>query len=56
MLRKGQFMGLDWNRMMRLQSQVMTGTHELNNSNKMEICMKAEENNLAWYVNNFNER
>ena len=29
MVSKGQFMGLDWNRIMWLHSQVMTGTHEL---------------------------
>ena len=29
---KGQFMGLDWNRITRLHSEVMTGTHELSNS------------------------
>ena len=27
MVSKGQFMGLDWNRITRLHSQVMTGTH-----------------------------
>ena len=32
MVSKGQFVGLDWNRITRLHSQVMTGTHELNNS------------------------
>ena len=32
MVSKGQFMGLDWNRITRLHSQVMTGTHELTNS------------------------
>ena len=29
MVSKGQFMGLDWNRITRLHSQVMTDTHEL---------------------------
>ena len=29
MASKGQFMGLDWNRITRLHSQVTTGTHEL---------------------------
>ena len=28
MVSKGQFVGLDWNRITRLHSQVMTGTHE----------------------------
>ena len=29
MVSKGQFMGLHWNRITRLHSQVMTGTREL---------------------------
>ena len=29
MASKGQFVGLDWNRITRLHSQVMTGTQEL---------------------------
>ena len=29
MVSKGQFVGLDWNHIMRLHSQVMTGTQEL---------------------------
>ena len=29
---KGQFVGLDWNRITQLHSQVMTGTHEHTNS------------------------
>ena len=32
MMSKGQFVGLAWNRIMRLHSQVMTGTQELTNS------------------------
>ena len=32
MLNKGQFLGLDWIRIARLHSQVMTGTHELTNN------------------------
>ena len=32
MVSKGQFMGLHWNRITRLHSQVMTVTHELTNS------------------------
>ena len=32
MVSKGQFVGLDWNRIMRLHSQVMTGTYELTKS------------------------
>ena len=28
MVSKGQFVGLDWNRITRLHSQVMTGTQE----------------------------
>jgi len=31
MVSKGQFVGPDWNLIMRLHSQVMTGTHELTN-------------------------
>ena len=29
MVNKGQLVGLDWNRIARLHSQVMNGTHEL---------------------------
>ena len=29
MVSKGQFVGLDWNRITRLHSQVMTGTHNI---------------------------
>ena len=32
MVRKGQFVGVDWNRITRLHSQAMTGTHEVTNS------------------------
>ena len=32
MVSKGQFVGLHWNCITRLHSQVMTGTHELTNS------------------------
>ena len=32
MVSKGQFVGLDWNRITRLHSQVMTGTQEVKNS------------------------
>ena len=32
MVSKGQFVGLDWNRIARLHRQVTTGTHELTNS------------------------
>ena len=32
MVSKGQFVGLDWNRITRLHSQVVTGTQELTNS------------------------
>ena len=32
MVSKGQFMGLDWNRITWLHSQVTTGTYELTNS------------------------
>ena len=32
MVSKGQFVGLDWNRIARLHSQVTTGTRELTNS------------------------
>ena len=37
MVSKGQFMSLDWNRITWLHSQVMTGTHELTNSNHAVI-------------------
>ena len=29
MVSKGQFVGLDWNRIARLHSQVTTGTHDV---------------------------
>ena len=32
MVSKGQFVGLDWNRITRLHSQVMIGTQEVKNS------------------------
>ena len=32
MVNKGQFIGLDWNHITRLHSQVMTGTQELTKS------------------------
>ena len=32
MVSKGQFVGLDWNRITRLHSQAMTGTREFPNS------------------------
>ena len=32
MVSKGQFVGLDWNRITRLHSQAVTGTQELTNS------------------------
>ena len=32
MVGKGEFVGLDWNRIARLHSQVMTGTYKLTNS------------------------
>ena len=32
MVSKGRLVGLDWNRVARLQDQAMTGTHELTNS------------------------
>ena len=32
MVSKGKLVGLDWNRIMRLHSQVMTGTYELTKS------------------------
>ena len=32
MVSKGKFVGLDWNRITWLHSQVMTGTHEHTNS------------------------
>ena len=32
MVSKGQFIGLNWNRIAWLHSQVMTGTNELGNS------------------------
>ena len=32
MVSKGQFVGLDWNRITRLHSQVTTGTQELTNT------------------------
>ena len=40
MVSKGQFVGLDWNRITRLHSQVMTGTHEP--TNYKCFCLKCE--------------
>ena len=37
MVSKGQFVGLDWNRITRLHSQVMTGTQELTNSMRCHL-------------------
>ena len=37
MVSKGQFMGLDWNHITRLHSQVMTGTNELTNSITLSV-------------------
>ena len=36
MVSRGQFVGLDWSRNTRLHSQVMTGTHELTMSVRLE--------------------
>ena len=38
MVSKGQFVGLDWNRIMRLHSQAMTGTQEVKNSLTASRC------------------
>ena len=38
MVSKGQFVGLDWNRITRLHSQVMTGTQEVKNSLTASRC------------------
>ena len=35
MVKKGQFMGLDWNRITLLHSQVMTGTREFLKNKKL---------------------
>ena len=40
MVSKGQFVGLDWNRIARLHSQVMTGTQELTNSIRRAVTLK----------------
>ena len=37
MVSKGQFMGLDWNRITRLHSQVMTGTHDITTASRCHI-------------------
>ena len=34
---KGQFVGLDWNCIARLHSQVMPGTHELTNCGTVDV-------------------
>ena len=48
MVSKGQFMGLDWNRITRLHSQVMTGTHELTvNLTYFYNCLSAATYKLA---------
>ena len=38
MVSKGQFVGLDWNRITRLHSQVMIGTQEVKNSLTASRC------------------
>ena len=38
MVSKGQFVGLDWNRITRLHSQVMIGTQEEKNSLSASRC------------------
>ena len=38
MVSKGQFVGLDWNRITQLHSQVMTGTQEVTNSLTASCC------------------
>ena len=38
MVSKGQFVGLDWNRIARLHSQVMIGTQEVKNSLTASRC------------------
>ena len=38
MVGKGQFVGLDWNRITRLHSQAMTGTQEVKNSLTASRC------------------
>ena len=38
MVSKGQFVGLDWNRITRLHSQVMKGTQEVKNSLTASRC------------------
>ena len=38
MVSKGQFVGLDWNRITRLHSQAMTGTQEVKNSLTASRC------------------
>ena len=37
MVSKGQFVGLDWNRITRLRSQVMIGTQEVKNSLRVGV-------------------
>ena len=41
MVSKGQFLGLDWDRITRLHSQVMTGTQELTNWTASHYHIKA---------------
>ena len=38
MVSKGQFVGIDWNRITRLHSQVMIGTQEVKNSLTASRC------------------
>ena len=40
MVSKGQFVGLDWNRITRLHSQVMTGTQARSNLIIMLMCVE----------------
>ena len=46
MVSKGQFVGLDWKRIARLHSQVMTGTQELTNSIALSQHIKMQPTNL----------
>ena len=47
MVSKGQFVGLDWNRITRLHSQVMTGTRELTNGIIVVLITKSRSRSLV---------
>ena len=50
MVSKGQFVGLDWNRITRLHSQAMTGTQEVKNSLTASRCHLKARKTYTWLL------